>query len=63
MSNIKISSKGKALLSKGYSSSKVLNAIVKGGEKLYTKDGLEVMVDGKQVRVKAASPVSNSKKK
>lgn len=63
MANIKISSKGKALLSRGYSSARVLSAIVKGGEKLYSKEGLEVMVDGKQVRVKAASPISNCERK
>lgn len=60
MANVKISSKGKALLSKGYSSAKVLSAIVKGGERLYSKEGLEVTVDGKQIRVKAASSISHS---
>lgn len=61
MANIKISPKGKALLSKGYSSGRVLNAIVAGGEKLYTKEGLEVMVDGMQVKVKSASSDYNGK--
>lgn len=60
MANAKISSKGKALLSKGYSSAKVLSAIVKGGEKLYSEEGLKVSVNGKQISVKAASPGSHS---
>jgi len=60
MANIKISSKGKALLSNRSSSAKVVDAVAKGGEKLYTKEGIVIMVDGKQVRVKAASPVSHS---
>ncbi len=63
MANVKISSKGKALLCKRYSSSQIVNAIVKGGEKLYTKEGLKITVDGKQVRVKAASPISHSQGK
>jgi hypothetical protein len=61
MSNVKISSKGKALLSKGYSSAKVVDAIVRGGGKLYSKEGLNITVGGKQLRVRAAS--SNSQKK
>ena len=55
MGNIKISSKGKALLSKDYSSAKVVNAIVNGGNQLSSKEGIVINVDGKQLRVKAAS--------
>ena len=57
MANIKISPKGKALLSQGYSSARVVDAIVKEGDKLYTKEGIVVMIDGKQVKVTSASPV------
>jgi hypothetical protein len=55
MPNIKISPKGRALLKRGYSSSKISSAIVRGGNRLSAKEGMIVNVNGKSVRLKAAS--------
>ncbi|HLL43334.1 MAG TPA: hypothetical protein VK369_09360 [Segetibacter sp.] len=63
MANVKISSKGRALLRKGYSSASVVSAIVKDGAKLTSKEGLVVNVDGKKLTVKTASPHINGKVK
>ena len=57
MANIKISTKGKALLKRGYTSSKVVREIVRNGAQLNSEGGITVTIDGKTVKVKAA-PVS-----
>lgn len=54
MSNVKISSKGKALLQKSYSSAKVASAIVREGRNLFDRNGLTVKVDNHSVTVKSA---------
>lgn len=63
MAYIKISEKGKALLSKRLSSSRVVNAIVRGGDAIATKEGLLVAIDGNgaTIRVRSASPVTVAK--
>lgn len=55
MTNIKISKKGKALLRRSYSSSEVVRAIVKSGDKLSSQNGLTVTVDGKTLKIKSAT--------
>jgi len=54
MSNVRISSKGKALLQRGYSSAKIANAIVREGRNLFDRNGLTVKVDNHQVTIKSA---------
>lgn len=55
MTNIKISPKGKALLKRAYSSSSsIVRAIVEGGDKLTSDEGLTVVVDGKSLKLKIA---------
>ena len=58
MTNVRISPKGKALLKNRYASSRVVNAIVGAGDKLLSPEGLTVTINGKAVKLKAAT-VSN----
>ena len=57
MTNVRISPKGKALLKNRYASSKVVNAIIGGSDKLLSPEGLTVTINGKTVKLQAA--VSN----
>ncbi|SFW78419.1 hypothetical protein SAMN05661012_04648 [Chitinophaga sancti] len=63
MSNVKISSKGKALLQRGYSSSKIASAIVREGRNLFDRNGLTVKVDNYSVTIKSAQNSTSSTKK
>jgi hypothetical protein len=54
MSDLKISPKGKALLKNKYLASRVVNAIIKGGDQLTSGEGLTLDVNGKTLRLKAA---------
>lgn len=63
MPNIKISEKGRALLRRRFFSAMVVNAIVRDENTLSTKDGLLITVNGKELRVKAASLGAHPKSK
>lgn len=64
MSNVKISSKGKALLQRGYSSSsKIASAIVREGRHLFDRNGLTIKVDNYSVTIKSAQNATSSTKK
>ena len=63
MSNVKISSKGKALLQRRYSAAKIANAIVESGNSVSGKEGITVKVDNHSVVVRSASPSNVSVKK
>lgn len=58
MTKVKISAKGKALLKNRSLSTAVVKAIVSGGNKLYSKEGIVVEYHGKQLTVKGSGAVA-----
>jgi hypothetical protein len=58
MTNVKISSKGRALLKNRALSTAVVKAVVTGGNKLYSQQGITFEFHGKKVTVKGSGSVS-----
>ncbi len=55
MATVKISDKGRALLSRSFAASRVVHAIAGDGEALTSRDGLTVTIDGKTIKVQSAA--------
>jgi hypothetical protein len=62
MTNVKISKKGKALLKNRALSAVVAKAIIEQGEKLYSKEGIVISINGRKLTVKGAGSGSVSVK-
>lgn len=54
MTNVKISKKGRTLLKNRALSDLVAKAIVKGGNKLYSNEGIVVNINGKKLTLKGS---------
>jgi len=59
MTNVKISKKGKALLKNRALSAAVVKAIVAGGNKLYSEEGIVVELHGKKLTVKGSGAATS----
>ena len=60
MSNAKISEKGRAFLNRRFSSLSVSKAIANDrGDRLYSKEGLSVQIDGRKIVIRGVSSFSS----